>query len=586
MTPERLADQLFAIDNVVPINAQLPSAPHRVIDRSITVTVFPDRYARSKREKVIRFRGIPNAMGKRTAASKDKLPWLKLATFGNEASARGCYRTNANMIAIDGIEGDHDAGTMGVDKALELLRDAGLAGIVYTSASHTPAKPRLRVICPTSVSLLPEQRKPLVARLNGALKGALAGESFNDSLSYYYGRIEGNPHYRVEIIDGRGIDEATELDAGALGRNGKPYRVEIIDGRGIDEATELDAGALGRNGKPYYGQQQPSPVSDDELRPEPDLKFIARAIEFIPVRCRDDREGYWRPVMMALHNAAGGSEEAYRVLDRWSQGDGLDKCKKYDPADQRRVWNLLGHYQPEEQITLGTLFKFCKKHGWNRKQFTSRLQFLTPEDCAAAPARGYIVKGVIAPGDLACIFGPPGAGKSAVAPLIAYHVSRGEPVFGLRTKPGGVFYIAAEDPAGMANRVAALRQRFGDAPEFTLVTGLTDLLDDNSADRAALLDAIDEQQPSIILIDTMAMAFPDLDENDGKEMGRVVRVARSIAARGPAVVLIHHGTKADGSTPRGHSVLNGALDVAIQIVSSDKGGVIRAKDLFMNYRCG
>lgn len=173
-------------------------------------------------------------------------------------------------------------------------------------------------------------------------------------------------------------------------------------------------------------------------------------------------------------------------------------------------------------------------------------------------------------------FGPPGAGKSALAPLIGYHVARGESVFALRTKPGGVLYVAAEDPIGLAARISALRARFGDAPEFVLVAGLTDLLTDDSPDRAALLDAIAERQPSLMLIDTMAMAFPGLDENDAKEMGRAVRFARITAERGPAVVLIHHGTKADGSTPRGHSVLNGALDVAMQIREPDKG-VIRAR---------
>jgi hypothetical protein len=128
------------------------------------------------------------------------------------------------MIAIDGVEGDHDAGTMGVDEALSLLRAAGLAAIVYTSASHTPAKPRWRVLCPTSRSLPPEARRLLVARLNGVLKGALTGESFTDSQSYYYGRVEGASHYRCEIVDGRGIDEASDLDSRALGKKGDPYQ--------------------------------------------------------------------------------------------------------------------------------------------------------------------------------------------------------------------------------------------------------------------------------------------------------------------------------------------------------------------------
>ncbi len=47
--------------------------------------------------------------------------------------------------------------------------------------------------------------------------------------------------------------------------------------------------------------------------------------------------------------------------------------------------------------------------------FTSRLTFLTPDQCASLPARDYLVKGMIAPEQVGCIFGDPGAGKSLIA---------------------------------------------------------------------------------------------------------------------------------------------------------------------------
>jgi hypothetical protein len=42
-------------------------------------------------------------------------------------------------------------------------------------------------------------------------------------------------------------------------------------------------------------------------------------------------------------------------------------------------------------------------------------------------------------------------------------------------------------------------------------------------------------------------------------------------------VLIHHDTKAEGSTPRGHSVLNGALDMALQLHARDEAGIVRGR---------
>ena len=147
----------------------------------------------------------------------------------------------------------------------------------------------------------------------------------------------------------------------------------------------------------------------------------------------------------------------------------------------------------------------------------------------------------------------------------------------MRTKPGRVFYVAAEDPHGMRGRVTGLHIRHGDAPDFVLVEGVSDLLSDGSPDLAALRAAVAEQKPALIFLDTLAMSFPGLEENSADAMGRVVAIGRSLTKHGAAVILIHHDTKAQGATPRGHSLLNGALDVALQLFSRDEAGIIRGK---------
>ena len=126
----------------------------------------------------------------------------------------------------------------------------------------------------------------------------------------------------------------------------------------------------------------------------------------------------------------------------------------------------------------------------------------------------------------------------------------------------------------MRGRIKALRQAHGDAQGFQLVEGVADLLASDSPDLIALKSAVKEQRPSLIFIDTLAMAFPGLEENSAEAMGRVVAVARALTRWGAAVVLIHHDTKAADATPRGHSLLNGALDVALH-VKRDEGGIIR-----------
>jgi archaellum biogenesis ATPase FlaH len=205
------------------------------------------------------------------------------------------------------------------------------------------------------------------------------------------------------------------------------------------------------------------------------------------------------------------------------------------------------------------------------------ITFMTPTECAGLPPQEYVVKGLIGPGQIGCIFGDPGAGKSLIAPAIGYAVAQGRSTFGMRTRQGEVFYVAAEDATGMQGRVAALRMENDEADSFKLVTGVSDLFTVNAPDLKALRKAVKERRPKLVIVDTLAMAFPGMDENTSEAMGRVVAVARALARHGSAVILIHHGTKAEGNTPRGHSLFNGALDMALHLAAKDQSGIVRGK---------
>lgn len=123
--------------------------------------------------------------------SKRDCPLLKLAAFGNALSAKGSLRHDANVTAIYGVEGDHDAETMSPEEAVNRLAQAGVASIVYTSASHAPGRPRWRALVPVSQPYAPAVHRELVGRLNAILGGTLSGESFTLSQSYYFGRVAG-----------------------------------------------------------------------------------------------------------------------------------------------------------------------------------------------------------------------------------------------------------------------------------------------------------------------------------------------------------------------------------------------------------
>ena len=54
---------------------------------------------------------------KTSANAKAKLPWLKLAKFGNKPSSEGCLRHNANVLEISSVEVDYDGERIAFDTA-------------------------------------------------------------------------------------------------------------------------------------------------------------------------------------------------------------------------------------------------------------------------------------------------------------------------------------------------------------------------------------------------------------------------------------------------------------------------------------
>lgn len=145
------------------------------------------------------------ALSAPTAATKDGLPLIKMATFS------GDHRSDANLEAIFGVEGDYDAGVVQPAAAAAALQAAGIIALVYTSPSHRSDTPRWRVLCPLSQLRGPMDRHGLVARLNGVLGGILAPESFTGSQAFYVGSVAGGNPVECWHTEGRCIDLAEWL---------------------------------------------------------------------------------------------------------------------------------------------------------------------------------------------------------------------------------------------------------------------------------------------------------------------------------------------------------------------------------------
>lgn len=301
---------------------------------------------------------------------------------------------------------------------------------------------------------------------------------------------------------------------------------------------------------------------------------------------RDRRDG-WLKIGMGLHHEFEGGDEAFELWRRFSE-----ESEFYNLRELRQQWRSFRDDRANP-VTFGSIIDAARGE-WAmttaeaRAAFeddeddipdgdSSHLTFRRPSEIEETESRRQIVKGLVAAGDVGCVIGAPGVGKSLLAPCLGYAIAQGRDVFGLRVRQGLSFYVAAEDQFGMGQRVRALRRQNGEAEEFVLVGGVSDLLSKGSRDLRELRSAVKEQRPAVVFIDTLAMAFPGLEENSAEGMGRVVAVARSLTKWGAAVVLIHHDTK-DGAQglPRGHSLLNGALDFSLMLKRGDDD-IVRGK---------
>jgi hypothetical protein len=191
----------------------------------VTVTFFENFAAKTKSERTLTIQEVAALIPNARAQVKKQLPWLKLARFGNKRTKKASLRWDGNVDAVSGFVGDYDGERMSPETAVELLLKADIIALVYTSPSHTDEKPRWRVVCPFSCELSPDQHYQMAARINGALGGVLAAESFTLSQSYFFGAVGDNPAPRVILVDGTmHVDRCDNLDKNAIGKpkpNGK-----------------------------------------------------------------------------------------------------------------------------------------------------------------------------------------------------------------------------------------------------------------------------------------------------------------------------------------------------------------------------
>ncbi|MFN6996116.1 MAG: PriCT-2 domain-containing protein [Aquincola tertiaricarbonis] len=318
------------------------SAPPAATSLNVTFTVFDDVSAARARQQDLDWPGLVKMIeGNRLYPSKSACPLIKLATFGDRRTPKGSLRSDENLVAVTGVEGDYDGEVMTPREAADRLRTAGITAIVYTSARHgvvtegrngSKGGPRWRVLAPLGHACAPDDRRDLVSLLNGVLGGVLSGESWTASQSFYFGRVAGAP-FEAHVVEGAPLDLfALWTDLAPIGPPGdEPAAVRVTGNDGFDRESKLHA---------------VTPRVIEDLR-----TAITR---LNPARAAD--RGSWIIGMHALKSIeqAGYPAEALELVHQFSALD----PDAYNPEDVDRKWEM-----DPRSTTYKTIFGWAKEDG-------------------------------------------------------------------------------------------------------------------------------------------------------------------------------------------------------------------------------
>lgn len=191
----------------------------------------------------------------------------------------------------------------------------------------------------------------------------------------------------------------------------------------------------------------------------------------------------------------------------------------------------------------------------------------------------WMIKGMLNKRGTGILAGESMAGKSFLALQTAFHVAMSEPFHGRRVEGGLVLYQAGEGGLGLKNRMRGLRNEMDipstrDVP-FVLLPGELDLYsDDEVADRfikeGLAWKAYYNMPIAMVVIDTFSTATPGANENDGKDISRVLQRCARIRDELETYVLIVHHMNAEKGKVRGHTSITANVDNIILVSKMDQ----------------
>lgn len=213
----------------------------------------------------------------------------------------------------------------------------------------------------------------------------------------------------------------------------------------------------------------------------------------------------------------------------------------------------------------------------------------------------FVVNGLIQRNEAGLMYGDSGSKKTFLAIHMACCIASGRACFGKGVRQGLVFYFAAEDAAGVRERVRGWEQAYNHGeplPTMQVIPVGFDFIDPEKQDKFVtsveklyLALPPDMRRTSLIVIDTLSAnnaimknAGKPLDENSNNDMALMIAKATEVARRlGAATMFIHHSGKDSERGARGASALraNMGFEIKVRSIKGQTGVILEPTKIKM-----
>jgi hypothetical protein len=449
----------------------------------------------------------------------------KDGTLFSPAVFRPAYRLQDNVIELSLLVLDYDHHASFEDD-LRPWRALGCSFAAYTTHSHrrtTKSNPgaeeRFRVVVPLAVPI-PADRFPALWQWAARKSGDKVDVQAQDASRMYYTPVITSPNapYQVDIVEG------------------EPFDWRSLD---LDDSPKPEASG--------YELPLASTVNEfnswDELHAEAARRIRQTA------KAHTNRKG-WTHAPGICHGSTDGKAV-------FVSPDGAYGCHKGCPTSDVRVAHGLSERPNTPEPERGQ-----QSNGGSVSKPAPRFILTTLDELLSEPEEqvAYVWDRTLPVGGISICAAKPKVGKSTLARNLAVAITRSEAFFGRATAKGKVIYLCLEEKRA---EVAAHFRRMGaQGPDIFIHTGRAP--DDALA---ALQEAIDEFNPSLVIVDPLARFVRVRDFNDYAEMARGMEPLIDLArVTGCHILCVHHcgkGEREGGDALLGSTALFGAVDTVL-----------------------